>query len=172
MVIATENADEHYGTYPLPESQLDRFMMRISLGYPGGGVERKVVSRPTLEDPVAAIAQVASPEALLAVGAAVDRVRVDDAVLDYLMQIVARTRDSKLLALGASPRGGMALHRAARARAMLDGRSYCLVDDVKALAEPALCHRVIPMSGGVGRDARAAASLAIREITDSVEIPL
>jgi MoxR-like ATPase len=172
MVIATENADEHYGTYPLPESQLDRFMMRISLGYPDGGVERKVVSRPTLEDPVAAIAQIASPEALLAVGAAVDRVRVDDAVLDYLMQIVARTRGSKLLALGVSPRGGMALHRAARARALLDGRSYCLVDDVKALAEPALCHRVIPMTGGVGRDARAAASLAIREITDSVEIPL
>jgi len=172
MVIATENADEHYGTYPLPESQLDRFMMRISLGYPEGGVERSVVSRPTLEDPVDRVTQAASPEALLAVGAAVDRVRVDDAVLDYLMEIVARTRSSKILALGVSPRGGMALHRAARARALLDGRSYCLVDDVKALAEPALCHRVIPATGGIGREARAAASLAIREIIDTVGIPL
>jgi MoxR-like ATPase len=172
MVIATENADEHYGTYPLPESQLDRFMMRISLGYPEGGVERRVVSRPTLGDPVAAIEPVASPAALQSVGAAVDRVRVDDAVLSYLMEIVARTRASKLLALGTSPRGGMALHRAARARALLDGRAYCLVDDVKALAEPVLCHRVIPTTGGVGREARAASALAIREIVDSVEIPL
>jgi len=172
IVIATENADEHYGTYPLPESQLDRFMMRISLGYPGNGVERRVVSRPTLADPVAGISPVASPAELLAVGAAVDAVRFDDAVLDYLMEIVARTRDSRLLALGTSPRGGMALHRAARARALLEGRSYCLVDDVKALAEPVLCHRVIPTTGGLGREARAAAALAIREIVDSAEIPL
>jgi len=172
MVIATENADEHYGTYPLPESQLDRFMMRISLGYPAGGVERQVVSRPTLEDPVGGVARAASPESLLAIGAAVDRVRVDAAVLDYLMEIVVRTRASALLALGVSPRGGMALHRAARARALLEGRAYCLVDDVKALAEPVLCHRVIPTTGGGGREERAAAALAIREITDSVEIPL
>lgn len=172
IVIATENADEHYGTYPLPESQLDRFMMRISLGYPEGGVERRVVSRPTLADPIDAISPVASPEALLAIGAAVDAVRFDEAVLDYLMAIVSRTRGSALLALGTSPRGGMALHRAARARALLQGRSYCLADDVKALAEPVLCHRVIPAAGGLGREARAAAALAIREIIDSVEIPL
>ena len=172
IVIATENADEHYGTYPLPESQLDRFMMRISLGYPEGGVERRVVSRPTLADPVDGISPVASPEALLAIGAAVDAVRFDETVLDYLMAIVSRTRGSALLALGTSPRGGMALHRAARARALLQGRSYCLADDVKALAEPVLCHRVIPAAGGLGREARAAAALAIREIIDSVEIPL
>jgi MoxR-like ATPase len=115
---------------------------------------------------------VASPEALLAIGAAVDAVRFDEAVLDYLMAIVSRTRGSALLALGTSPRGGMALHRAARARALLQGRSYCLADDVKALAEPVLCHRVIPAAGGSGREARAAAALAIREIIDSVEIPL
>jgi MoxR-like ATPase len=172
IVIATENADEHYGTYPLPESQLDRFMMRISLGYPEGGVERRVVSRPTLADPIDGISPVASPEALLAIGAAVDAVRFDEAVLDYLMAIVSRTRGSALLALGTSPRGGMALHRAARARALLQDRSYCLADDVKALAEPVLCHRVIPAAGGLGREARAAAALAIREIIDSVEIPL
>jgi MoxR-like ATPase len=172
MVIATENADERYGTYPLPESQLDRFMMRISLGYPDAAVERRVVARPTLGDPVAAIRPVASPQTVQGVAAAVDAVRVDAAVLDYLMEIVVRTRGSRLLALGASPRGGMALHRAARARALLEGRGYCLADDVKALAEPVLCHRVLPAAGGTGREARAAAALAIREIVDAVEIPL
>jgi MoxR-like ATPase len=173
MVIATENAEEHYGTYPLPESQLDRFMMRISLGYPDAEAERRVVSRPTLADPVERIEPALSPAAFAAVAAGVDGVRVDQAVLDYLMEIVARTRRSRLLALGVSPRGGMVLHRAARARALLEGRSYCLVDDVKALAEAVLCHRVIPSNGGAGgRDGRKAAVLAIREITDSVEIPL
>ena len=173
MVIATENAEEHYGTYPLPESQLDRFMMRVSLGYPDPASERSVVSRPTLADPVARITPAITPASFRELAAAVDAVRVDDAVLDYLMAIVARTRSSRALALGVSPRGGMALHRAARARAVLEGRSYCLADDVKALAEAVLSHRAIPAGGsGGGPDGRKAVVLAIREIIDSVEIPL
>jgi MoxR-like ATPase len=173
MVIATENAEEHYGTYPLPESQLDRFMMRISLGYPDARAERSVVARPTLADPVDRISQAISASSFADVAAAVDATRVDDSLLDYVMEIVASTRRSRLLSLGVSPRGGMALHRAARARAVLEGRSYCLADDVKALAESVLAHRVIPASGaGGGRDGRQAAVLAIREIIESVEIPL
>jgi MoxR-like ATPase len=173
MVIATQNLLEHHGTYPLPESQLDRFMMRITMGYPEADAERRVVSRAGLDDPVDQLAPVLSPALAAEVTAAVDEVRVDDTVLDYLMDLVARTRASDMLSLGVGPRGGMALHRASRALALLKGRDYVLIDDVKALAEPVLAHRVIPV-GGAGDSAwdRELAERAIREIIGAVEIPL
>jgi MoxR-like ATPase len=173
MVIATQNLQEHHGTYPLPESQLDRFMMRITMGYPDPGAERVVVSRVGLDDPVDAVDAVVSPSVAPEVAAAVDRIRVDESVLDYLMDLVLRTRQSDLLSLGVGPRGGMALHRAARALALLRGRDYCLIDDVKELAEPVLAHRVIP-AGGAGESAwdRELAVRAIREILGAVEVPL
>jgi len=173
MVIATQNLQEHHGTYPLPESQLDRFMMRITMGYPDPDAERRVVSRAGLDDPVELLEPVVSPATAAEVAAAVDRVRVDEAVLDYLMDLIARTRGSDLLSLGVGPRGGMALHRAARALALLRGRGYVLIDDVKELAEPVLAHRVIP-SGGAGDSAwdRELSVRAIREIVGAVEVPL
>jgi MoxR-like ATPase len=173
MVIATQNVQEAHGTYPLPESQLDRFMMRISMGYPDREAERVVVSRATLDDPVRAVEPVISPETAPALTSAVDQVRVDDAVLDYLMDLVEASRASDLLSLGVGPRGGMALHRAARALALLKGRDFCLIDDVKQLAVPVLAHRVIPAGGtGEGVWDREVAVRAIGEIVGSVEIPL
>jgi len=173
MVIATQNVQEAHGTYPLPESQLDRFMMRISMGYPDRGAERVVVSRATLEDPVEAVEPVISPATAPTLTSAVDQVRVDDTVLDYLMDLVEASRATDVLALGVGPRGGMALHRAARSLALLRGRDYCLIDDVKELAVPVLAHRVIPAGGtGEGVWDREVAVRAIREIVGSVEIPL
>jgi MoxR-like ATPase len=173
MVIATQNSMEHHGTYPLPESQLDRFLMSISMGYPDPDAERRVVARPSLSDPVDAVEPVLDPAAAAALFAAVDRVRFDDAVLEYLMDLVQRTRRSELLALGVGPRGGMALHRAARALSLLAGRDFVLVDDVRRLAVPVLAHRVVPAAAGAdGSGDRRIAARAIREIVGRLEIPL
>jgi MoxR-like ATPase len=172
-VVATQNAMEHHGTYPLPESQLDRFLLGISMGYPDPEAERRVVARPTTADPVDAVEPLLEAGSAAGLFAAVDRVRVDDGVLDYLMDLVQNTRRSELLALGVGPRGGMALHRAARARALLEGRDYVLVDDVQRLAVPALAHRVVPAgAAGEGPSARRVAARAIREILGRQEIPL
>ena len=173
MVVATQNLEEHHGTYPLPESQLDRFMMRIEMGYPDRDLERQVIARPTLEDPVAALEPVFDEGGVEELYAAVDAVHVEPPVVDYLMDLVQLTRSSDLLHLGVSPRGGMALHRAARALATVRGRDFALVDDVKELAVPLLAHRVIP-AGATGdpvRD-REASQRVVRELADSVEIPL
>jgi MoxR-like ATPase len=173
MVIATQNSMEHHGTYPLPESQLDRFLMSISMGYPDPDAERRVVTRPTLADPVEAVEALLDPAAAADLSTAVDEVRVDDAVLGYLMDLVLRTRRSEFLALGAGPRGGMALHRASRALALLAGRDYVIVDDVRRLAVPVLAHRVVPASAGAdGSENRRTAARAIREIAGRLEIPL
>jgi MoxR-like ATPase len=173
MVVATQNVEERHGTYPLPESQLDRFLMRISMGYPEAEAERAVVSRPGRSDPVERVEAVLDPAAAARLFEAVDAVHVDAAVLDYVMTLVGRTRSSDLIDLGVGPRGGMALHRAARAMAVLRGRDYCLLDDVKALAVPVLAHRVVP--AGASWDSHADRELAVRALTDivaSVEIPL
>jgi MoxR-like ATPase len=173
-VIATQNKQEHHGTYPLPESQLDRFLMCISIGYPDLDSERQVVSRCSMEDPVDGLEPVISPNVAGDIEKAVDEIHMDKAVLDYIMDIVLRTRKSDLLELGVGPRGGMALHRAARARALLMGRDFCLPDDVKELAKPTLAHRVIPSgtlwdeTGGTRQVARR----AIQEILDQIEIPI
>ena len=147
--------------------------MRISMGYPRHDAERLVITRSTLTDPVSNVDPVISTQDHATLGNAVDLVRMDDAVVDYLMEIVHRTRASELLSLGVGPRGGMALHRAARALALIHDRDYCLVDDVKALAVPVLAHRVVAAAASYdGSDSRMLASRAIREITASVEIPL
>ena len=173
MVIATQNEQEHHGAYPLPESQLDRFLMRISMGYPDPDSERKVVSRRSLSDPVEHIEPVIEPGDTKALHEAVDQVHMDDAVLSYIMEIIEKTRKSDLLELGVGPRGGMALHRAVRAFAILKGRDYCLADDVKELSVPILAHRIIPSAAiwnGVG--SRKSAIRALGEIASQVEIPL
>jgi MoxR-like ATPase len=142
MVLATQNPREYEGTFPLPESQLDRFLLRIRIGYPDGADEKAILRGagiPALEmlPPVLAV------EDVLALQDEAERVRADESVLDYLMAVVAATRASPLLSLGVSPRGSLALLRAARARALADGRDYLVPDDVKTLAVPALSHRVM-----------------------------
>lgn len=172
MVIATENGMEHHGTYPLPESQLDRFSMRISMGYPSLEAERLIVSRKSADDPVLEVETILTTEDGPRIFAAVDNVHVDESILDYILAVVNRTRNHDLSTLGVGPRGGMALHRAARALALIRGRDFCLVDDVKTLAEPVLAHRIIPANDGYGfPGAKNAARRIIRDILSDLEIP-
>ncbi len=173
MVIATQNEQERHGTYPLPESQLDRFLMRISMGYPNPEAERKIVSRKSTLDPVDRVSSVVHPKTHRSIAEAVDRIHMDSTVLDYIMEIVTRSRNSDLLELGIGPRGGMALHRAARALAFLRERDFCLVDDVKQLIVPVLAHRIIPANSSFGAaGSRIAAERVLSEILSEVEIPI
>jgi MoxR-like ATPase len=173
MVVATQNEQEHHGTYPLPESQLDRFLMRVSMGYPQDDAERQIISRMTLADPVEQVVPIVTPEIAGELTAAVDRVRVDQSIVDYILELVQRTRLSDLLELGVGPRGGMALHRASRALALVRERDYCIPDDVKELAEPVLAHRIVPAGTSWGGGSRRQIAVrALREIMDQVEIPL
>ena len=169
MVLATQNPREHAGTFPLPESQLDRFLLRIRIGYPSAADE-KTILRGAAEQPVAeSLAPVLSVSEVLALQDAADRVRTDEAVLDYVVAIVNATRRSRLLTLGVSPRGSLALLRAARAQALTEGRDYLVPDDVKRLAAPALAHRVLPAAGA--GDAGAAAETVVRAILQDVPVP-
>ncbi len=169
MVLATQNPREHAGTFPLPESQLDRFLLRIRIGYPSAADE-KTILRGAAEEPVTeSLAPVLSVSEVLALQDAADRVRTDEAVLDYVVAIVTATRRSRLLTLGVSPRGSLALLRAARAHALTDGRDYLVPDDVKRLAAPALAHRVLPAAGA--GDAGAATETVIRAILQDVPVP-
>jgi MoxR-like ATPase len=173
MVLATQNPREYEGTFPLPESQLDRFLLCIRIGYPDAPDEKLILRGGSFAlerlEPVLSAAEV------LALQDAAEQVRADESVLDYLMALVAATRATPLLSLGVSPRGSLALLRAARARALADGRDFLLPDDVKALAVPALAHRVIargaaggPGGGpGAGMDAEA----IVRAIAQDVPVP-
>jgi len=141
MVLATQNPLEYEGTHALPESQLDRFLLRIRIGYPNAADEKAILRGDG--EGADALAPVLTTTEVLELQAQVDQVRVEDSVLDYLMALVAATRASPLLRLGVSPRGSLALLRAARARALADGREYLVPDDLKALAVSALAHRVM-----------------------------
>ena len=171
FVVATQNPREFYGTYPLPESQLDRFLVRLSIGYPPPDVEREVLSRRGA-DPVQTLDAVMSSGELRHVQQAVDSVRVDDAVLDYLHRIVVATRNTPLLSVGVSTRGALGLERAVRARALVEGRPFVIPDDVKALAEPVLAHRVKVAGGVAGDEVRDDAQRVIRELLTIVAVPL
>ncbi len=172
FVVATQNPEEFYGTYPLPESQLDRFLMRLRLGYPPKEVERALLGGRRGADPVERLEVVASQEALLAAQAAVDEVRTEAPVLDYLHEIVLATRHTPLLALGASTRAALALERAARAHALVTGRTYATPDDVKAVVVPVLAHRVRVASGhDLGAD-RGDVERVVRDLLTSIPVPV
>ncbi len=145
MVLATQNPIEYRGTHPLPESQLDRFLLRIRIGYPGRADE-KIVLRGGGLAALEAVRPVLSPEEVTALQTSAQQVSVDESILDYVMALVEATRRSPVLALGVSPRGAQALARAAQAQALADGRDYAIPDDVKALALPTLAHRVLMRS--------------------------
>ena len=168
MVLATQNPREHEGTYPLPESQLDRFLLRIRVGYPDVPDEKSVLrgaSQPSLD----VLMPVLQGEDVMALQEEADGVRADESILDYIMALVAATRSSSLLALGVSPRGSLALLRAARAQALADGRDYLVPDDVKSLAVPALAHRV--MLKGLGGQGAVDAETVLRAIVQDVPVP-
>jgi MoxR-like ATPase len=169
MVLATQNPREHAGTFPLPESQLDRFLLRIRIGYPSEADERTILRGAGTPVP-AALETVLDADDVLELQEAVERVRAEDSVVDYVLSIVTATRRSRLLALGVSPRGSLALLRAARAHALADGRDYLVPDDVKRLAVPALAHRVL-LSGTASDGAGSGAEVIIRTIVQDVPVP-
>ena len=143
MVVATQNPAEHHGTYPLPESQLDRFMLRLHVGYPNIADERTILRDRERENPLKFVRPVMSQADILELQQLATQVRVDESLVDYLLNIVAATRANDALELGISPRGTLALFRSAQAFALIDGRDYCIADDIKGLVLPVFAHRVI-----------------------------
>ncbi|HKY31802.1 MAG TPA: MoxR family ATPase [Candidatus Polarisedimenticolia bacterium] len=170
FVIATQNPIEHHGTYPLPDSQLDRFLMRIRVGYPDGAAEKEILARHGLSSPVESLQPVVSAEEVLALQRLAHEVAVDEAVLEYIVAIARQTRDGELIELGVSPRGSVSLCRAAQAHALVDGRTYVTPDDVKAVAVPVLEHRLVLRDGAARR--HDAARLVLEEILQTVDVPL
>ncbi len=143
MVVATQNPTEHHGTYPLPESQLDRFMLRLHVGYPSIDDERNILRDRERANPLQFVRAVMSQDDILELQQLATEVRVDESLVDYLLKIVAQTRETDSLELGISPRGTLALFRSAQALALIDGRDYCIADDIKRLVLPVFAHRVI-----------------------------
>ena len=172
MVIATQNPAEHYGTYPLPESQMDRFLLRISLGYPGRAIERELLRERAGGDPVSRLSPVVDLAAVRALQEGVEAIRVEDGIVDYAMAIVEETRRHPAIAVGVSTRGALAWYRAAQAAALAAGRAFVIPDDVKALAVPCLAHRLTlaQTHESLGR-ARADAERLIVEIAGRVPVP-
>ena len=171
MVIATQNPVEHHGTYPLPESQLDRFLMRLRIGYPDTASERLIVRNGDRRAAEAASGLLA--EDVIQLQDSVQRVAVEDAIVDYMLAIVERTRNHESLALGVSPRGSQALYRGVQALALLEGRDYAIPDDVKRLAAPVFAHRVVINTRTTLVQRRAdVGERIIEEILSQVEVPL
>jgi MoxR-like ATPase len=173
LVVATQNPIEHHGTYPLPESQLDRFLMRIRMGYPSKASEKEIVRNGSSASPAESVVAAMDAADVLAMQETVKSVKVDDSLLDYALEIVERTRTSEQLNLGVSPRGVVMLHRAAQARAFLDGRDYCLPDDFKRLILPVFAHRVVVSSRYVStRKKSAQAEAILEEFIETTRVPL
>lgn len=173
MVIATQNPIEYHGTYPLPESQLDRFLLRLRMGYPEGDAEKEILKRQNHTPPVELLSPVLSSEDVLQAQEEAGRIRMDESLVDYILAIVQATRRTEFFTLGASPRAALALHRAAQAMAFYEGRDYCIPDDIKALVLPVLAHRVIVSSKYSSPHKRSEeAETILAEILRSIEIPL
>ena len=173
MVVATQNPIEHHGTYPLPESQLDRFLLRIRMGYPEGKAEKEILRQKNPKQKMETQEAALSAEEVVEAQAAVIRVRMEESLLDYIMAIVEATRHSEFLLIGASPRGSLALHRAAQALAFYEGRDYCIPDDIKRLVLPVLAHRVIVSSKYSSPNKRnEEAETILAEILRDIDIPL
>jgi MoxR-like ATPase len=174
FVLATQNPVEHHGTYPLPDSQLDRFLLRIEMGYPEREAEKEIIVRQRLTHPAETLQAVLTADEVATVQKQVREVRLEETVLDYLMAVVDATRTAEAVELGASPRGSVSLYRACQALAAVEGRDYVLPDDVKALAVPVLAHRLV-LKGRLATAAgtqRETATRVIEEILGRVEVPL
>jgi len=166
MVIATQNPFEFEGTYPLPESQLDRFLMRISVGYPARGSERKILADHRQGEPVRDLGSVVDRRQIIDLQNAVRDVKVDESINSYLLDIVEATRTSDELHVGVSTRGALLLYRASQSLALIEGRDFVITDDVKRLAVPVLAHRVISKGYLHGGQRQAVETLIERLVTD------
>lgn len=169
MILATQNPIEYEGTFPLPEAQLDRFMLRIRLGYPTKEEEVEILDRQQYVHPVHGLTQVVSVEELLAAQEMIRAIYIDNLVKDYIVSIVRQTRDHPDVYLGASSRGALALYRLCQARAAILGRDYVLPDDVKVLADPALGHRIIV--GPAARIKEIDQTAIVHEIVGKMPVP-
>jgi len=168
-VLATQNPIEYEGTFPLPEAQLDRFLLRINIGYPSPSEEVNIMERQQYIHPIEQIGHVVDSADILVIQETVKQIYLDDLVKQYIVALVDATRHHPSIYLGSSPRGSLALSRTAQARALLKGRDYVLPDDVKALAEPALAHRSLLSSTAQSQGGGSRASIA--EILETVPVP-
>lgn len=169
LVMATQNPIEYEGTFPLPEAQLDRFLLRIRLGYPEATDETEILDRQQVRHPIETLEAVIEPSELLEAMEAIKQVFVSEAVKMYIVELMNQTRQNSDIYLGASPRGSLGLYRTAQARAALDGRDFVLPDDIKALAGPVLAHRIIVSPAARLRD--LSAERIIAEILASLPVP-
>jgi MoxR-like ATPase len=173
MVIATQNPSDHHGTYPLPESQLDRFMLRLHIGYPNVADERKILRERENINPLEYVRSVMSESDIMQLQDSVAEVRFDDELLDYLLGIVDATRRSEGIELGISPRGTLSLFRSAQALALVEGRDYCIADDIKRLVVPCFAHRLIISSRAAGgRNKTREAERMLHEILQNMSVPV
>jgi len=172
FVVATQNPIEHYGTNPLPESQLDRFMLRLEIGYPRPADEAAVLRDDPAANELPRLAAVITPAEVLALRAAALHVKLSDSLLAYLLALVAETREHDAIALGASTRAALALRHAVQVHALLDERAYAIPEDVQALAVDVLAHRVSLAARGGAPGAAAEARWILREIVERAPVPL
>jgi len=173
MVVATQNPIEHHGTYPLPESQLDRFMLRVRVGYPSPEAEKQILRDREKTNPLNKLYPVMTGDDILDLQESVSNIHVDDAIVDYLMRIVNATRNTEMLDLGISPRGTLALFRTAQAMALVEGRPYCVPDDVKRLVLPAFSHRVVVSSRYASSLRKSEeAEAVLKELMKTVSVPV
>lgn len=169
LVAATQNPVEIQGTFPLPEAQLDRFFMRLSVGYPDGESEREMLSRRRETDPLERIIPVAGAADVLAAQKEVRAVHLEESLEDYILRLTSATRTHDRVRLGVSPRGSIALMRAAQAKAAASGRDWVIPEDVKAVAPDVLCHRIL--CRGAAHDQRDTSKEIVRKLLDSVSAP-
>ena len=172
LVIATQNPIEHHGTYPLPESQLDRFLLRVQMSYPAAESERQILRAEAGAARLDEVQPVLTGGEVLEMQEQVKRIRVDESLVNYMLEIVKRTRESEQLSLGVSPRGSLMLYRAAQAMAFVEGRSFTTPDDFKRLAVPVFAHRVV-VNARYSSTLKASeqAERIVGEIVDTVSVP-
>jgi MoxR-like ATPase len=170
FVMATQNPYEFEGTYPLPESQLDRFLVRLRIGYPDRASEKQILTGHRTGEPVDRLQPVLTSADVTALQGAVRQVRVDESLADYVLDLIAGTRQHPDVYLGGSTRASLALYRAAQALALVEGRSYVVPDDVKRLAGPVLAHRILPRGARQGRSGDAAEDI-VRDVVAQTPVP-
>lgn len=173
MVVATQNPTEHHGTYPLPESQLDRFMLRLHMGYPNLADEREILRDRERRNPLENVRPVMSEADLTDLQNLASEVRVNELLVDYLLEIVKQTRENEAIELGISPRGSLALFRSAQALALIEGRDFCIVDDIKRLVMPCFAHRIMVSSRFANVTRRTnEAEQVLKDILEKTAVPV
>ena len=171
MIIATQNPIEYHGTFPLPEAQLDRFLMRLRIGYPDSGAEKEIIGGRDFYTLAGRLEPVASVEEVRALQDRAEGIRVDDSLLGYIIALAAESRRTKGIKLGISPRGALLLRRAAQAYALAEGRSYVVPEDIRAVALPVLGHRIVIESPSYGLTRIQESDAAILDVLGKVPVP-